>query len=220
MDELKKSVETLRNAKNKTEQIKALQNINKALLTLYEIKVGDIVIDPIVVEAYYHTSDFEDANCHQRPGQMEHMGKLYFHEAGRGGVDICLSDGSYFLSFLLKCTKVNQVFCKQIALRDTLHGKEKMMCELIFREQPKSDCAIFVPRKNLAYDTFKEEKLAAVTLSALKYKSVCESLQEGKLKTVARYFKQEGETPTEEKIKEILGYTSKEVIDTYHELCD
>ena len=46
-------VRQLENTSEKTAQVKILQEIGKKLLTEYVIKVGDITIKPLWVEAYY-----------------------------------------------------------------------------------------------------------------------------------------------------------------------
>ena len=45
-------VRQLENTSEKTAQVKILQEIGKKLLTEYVIKVGDITIKPLWVEAY------------------------------------------------------------------------------------------------------------------------------------------------------------------------
>lgn len=103
---LKKLVENLEKEDEGKEQIKILQQINGLLLTDYVIKINDdIVIKPLLVEAYYcHYGKFEDKNSYQEPGQSDHFGKLFIHPPKYSlGVDICLSaNGDYFLSFLIK----------------------------------------------------------------------------------------------------------------------
>ena len=69
----------------------------------YVIKVEGIMIEPLWVEAYYFNKNtFSDCNTHLSEKQKNRFGQLYFHEKGRGGFDICLSDSEdYYLSFLL-----------------------------------------------------------------------------------------------------------------------
>ena len=82
--------------------IKKLQDIGKKLLTEYEVKIGDFLGEPMWIEAYYYrTGVFEDTNCHKNLAQKNRFGKLYF-QSGSAGIDVCLSNGDYFLSFLLK----------------------------------------------------------------------------------------------------------------------
>ena len=94
-----------------------LQKIGAELLTKYEIRVGNITIEPLRVEPYlFKEKDFEDKFTHyitgkdkQRyygPRQRNRFGKLYIHN-GFSGVDIVLSDNDdYAFSFLVKNSRV------------------------------------------------------------------------------------------------------------------
>lgn len=84
------------------EQIRILQEIEQVLLTRYVIKVKDLVIEPLIIEAYYYNKDcFADSNTHKCCEQQQ-WNVLYRHSlksdlkaTGRmGGVDVCLSDDS------------------------------------------------------------------------------------------------------------------------------
>lgn len=81
---------------------KKLQQIIELLISKYAIKIGDITIKPIVVEAYYKNEIFDDKYTHDSPRQKNNIENIYIHEKGRGGIDLCLSDGNYALSFLIK----------------------------------------------------------------------------------------------------------------------
>lgn len=104
---------------------KELQIIGRMLVTDYVIKIGNITIEPLWVEAYYSNvaKEFADPFIHGEEEQSE-FGILYFHhktDDSRSGVDICLSlcDGSkskYYLSYLLKYTLVNGEFTTQSQL--------------------------------------------------------------------------------------------------------
>ena len=74
---------------------KELQLIGRMLVTDYVIKIGNITIEPLWVEAYYSNvaKEFADPFIHGKEEQSE-FGILYFHhktDDSRGGVDICLS---------------------------------------------------------------------------------------------------------------------------------
>ena len=56
MDNLKQKVEELEKMTDEGEIVKQLQEIGKMLLTDYIIKVGDITVEPLWVEAYYYLS--------------------------------------------------------------------------------------------------------------------------------------------------------------------
>ena len=106
---------------------KELQLIGKMLVTDYVIKIGNITIEPLWVEAYYSNvaKEFADPFIHGKEEQSE-FGILYFHhktDDSRGGVDICLSlcnedkkESKYYLSYLLKYTLVNGEFTTQSQL--------------------------------------------------------------------------------------------------------
>lgn len=93
-----------------------LQKIGAELLTKYEIRIGNITIEPLRVEAYlFKETVFEDKFIHHikknkqnyyGPQQRNKFGKLYIH-SGYTGVDIVLSnDDNYAFSFLIKNSRV------------------------------------------------------------------------------------------------------------------
>lgn len=192
--ELSELVCELKNERNEGKQIRILQKIMEMLLTKYTIKLDDMIIEPLLLEAYYYDwpdkqnppdeSDrvgrFLDDNCHGASEQKDHSMKLYFHKTGYGGVDLCLSDGPYYLSFLIKCARVNNgPICSQTALYDTLcsHGCD---ADLVLRNPPlKHNHIVYNPRKGLSKTTHQSDLLAAILIDALKYKTVQQSLAKG-----------------------------------------
>lgn len=99
-------------------QVKVLQKINHLILTEYMIKIGDLHLYPIEVEAYYYKElSFPDTTVHRNELQKNHFNQLYFHRAGRkedssllydeGGIDICLSLGDYYFGVLIRSARVN-----------------------------------------------------------------------------------------------------------------
>ena len=104
---------------------KELQLIGRMLVTDYVIKIGNITIEPLWVEAYYSNvaKGFADPFIYGKEEQSE-FGILYFHhktDDSRSGVDICLSlcdetKNKYYLSYLLKYTLVNGEFTTQSQL--------------------------------------------------------------------------------------------------------
>ena len=114
----------------KETQVKLLQEIGKELLTDYVIKVGDVMVKPLWVEAYYFNAGtgFTDASVHRNECQSQY-GVLYFHhntDDQRSGVDICLSCGEYYLSYLLKYTLVNGAFKTQAQLSSMIPQDERL----------------------------------------------------------------------------------------------
>lgn len=135
MNILKKQIRNLSevmvvgNAYEKVEE--KLQLLGKTLITNYVIKIGDITVEPLWVEAYYLNiaKRFADPFIHGNGKGKEEQSKfsiLYFHhktDDSRSGVDICLSlcnedktESKYYLSYLLKYTLVNGEFTTQAQL--------------------------------------------------------------------------------------------------------
>lgn len=158
--------------------ISKLKEIETKLLTEYVIEAEGLIIEPLWVEAYYFNKNvFSDCNTHLSEKQKNRFGQLYFHEKGRGGFDICLSDSEdYYLSFLLKRTLINGEFVKQTEVNDILkkYGKSKEELEnvkrvLVRREEKKNIKDVqYTARVGLAKPCYKDEKLAAFSLQALK----------------------------------------------------
>ncbi len=104
-----------------------LQLLGKMLITDCVIKIGDLMVEPLWVEAYYSNTakGFADPFIHGKEEQSK-FGILYFHhktDDSRSGVDICLSlcdddkkESKYYLSYLLKYTLVNGEFTTQSEL--------------------------------------------------------------------------------------------------------
>ena len=106
---------------------KQLQKINDLFLTQYKLHIYDnIDIIPLETEIYYHNEDpkniFKDKMIHKNELQKNRFGQLYFHRykkkdrndetntinITRGGVDICISEGNYYLSILLRMAIINK----------------------------------------------------------------------------------------------------------------
>ena len=119
MDILKNKVKELEIQTDHDAIVKSLQEIGKLLLTDYVIQVDDITVEPMWVEVYYYNRHcFPDPFVHQNPEQ-KNFGTLYFHhktDDQRNGVDLCLSLGDYYLSFLLKYTLVKELLRSQSQL--------------------------------------------------------------------------------------------------------
>ena len=134
MDELREIVKSLakieeKGAVGRSKRIRILQKLNEKLLSEYYIKINDnFIIEPLLVEAYYyHEGKFEDGNTHRQDNQRDRFGKLCFQDHNQcGGIDICLSCGNYYLSFLIKYSIVDRkdekgkLFCSQQKLYDEL----------------------------------------------------------------------------------------------------
>ena len=123
MDELKSIVKDLENEKGEEKQIALLQNIESKLLNEYNIVISDTTIEPLRVEAYYYPYEdkckFNDPCAHKSTKKINNFGKLYFIEERYGypGIDLCLSLGNYYLSFLIKNSRIGDTLYK-ICLTD------------------------------------------------------------------------------------------------------
>lgn len=96
-----------------------LREINRMFLRKYMIQMDECFrLYPIEVEAYYYNAPhFVDTTVHRNNLQKNRFGRLYFHRAGRaehtafrydrGGVDVCLSCGEYYLGILLRSAWIN-----------------------------------------------------------------------------------------------------------------
>ena len=159
-------VRQLENTSEKTAQVKILQEIGKKLLTEYVIKVGDITIKPLWVEAYYSDTNtgFVDEAVHGNECQKNRYGVLYFHhktDDQRSGVDICLSCGNYYLSYLLKYTLVNGTFKSQAQLSSMIpHELRDDTKNVLVRDQNPTEVIVCTKRIGIASSTYKDADLA------------------------------------------------------------
>lgn len=86
LQDLRNLVDKLEAKTYSKEIVQTLQEIGAKLINEYDIKVGNLTIEPLLVEAYYYNCDklhgFQDENCHRQPEQrgQEHFGTLYFHK--------------------------------------------------------------------------------------------------------------------------------------------
>ena len=104
MEDIKRKVEELIKLNKKEDIVKWLQEINKLFLTKYMLKIDDLCIYPIEVEAYYNGNNFDDKTVHNKPKQKNRFGKLYCHGSG---MDVCLSDsGDYAFGILIRAAYV------------------------------------------------------------------------------------------------------------------
>ncbi len=176
LEDLKLLVNELKNNTNKEEQIKILQKIGKTLITEYEIKVDGIKIEPLWVEAYYYNQDnFADCNSHLDDKQKNRFGQLYFHNIGRRGFDICLSNSDeFYLSFLLKATLIDGKFNTQTGIYNFLTANNKSKYELenkeniLIKKASPNNCKIkYAERVGITKPCYKTEALAMFSSDAL-----------------------------------------------------
>jgi len=125
--------------------IPILQKVNEYFIKNCEIHIGKDVIIPTETEIYFKNNFFYDGMCHTNSLQTNRFGMLYFHryysekseykdyavdnvicsspEKTRGGIDVCISNGNYYLSILIR--GINKPKCKgpNLVCREIL-GKE------------------------------------------------------------------------------------------------
>lgn len=159
-------INQLTSTHDKDAQVNFLQEIGKKLLTEYVIKVGDITIKPLWVEAYYSDTNtgFVDEAVHGNECQKNQYGALYFHhktDDQRSGVDICLSCGNYYLSYLLKYTLVNGIFKSQAQLSSMIpHELRGTAKNVLIKEQNPAEVMVCTKRIGIMSSAYKDADLA------------------------------------------------------------
>lgn len=159
-------INQLTSTHDKDAQVNFLQEIGKKLLTEYVIKVGDITIKPLWVEAYYSDTNtgFVDESVHGNECQKNQYGALYFHhktDDQRSGVDICLSCGNYYLSYLLKYTLVNGIFKSQAQLSSMIpHELRGTAKNVLVKEQNPAEVMVCTKRIGIMSSAYKDADLA------------------------------------------------------------
>lgn len=159
-------INQLTSTHDKDAQVNFLQEIGKKLLTEYVIKIGDITIKPLWVEAYYSDTNtgFVDEAVHGNECQKNQYGALYFHhktDDQRSGVDICLSRGNYYLSYLLKYTLVNGIFKSQAQLSSMIpHELRGTAKNVLVKEQNPAEVMVCTKRIGIMSSAYKDADLA------------------------------------------------------------
>lgn len=159
-------INQLTSTHDKDAQVNFLQEIGKKLLTEYVIKIGDITIKPLWVEAYYSDTNtgFVDEAVHGNECQKNQYGALYFHhktDDQRSGVDICLSCGNYYLSYLLKYTLVNGIFKSQAQLSSVIpHELRGTAKNVLVKEQNPAEVMFCTKRIGIMSSAYKDADLA------------------------------------------------------------
>lgn len=194
MEDLKKLIGKLQNEHDPKEQEKILQEIGAELINKYEIKIGNLTIEPLLVEAYYyHRGKFPDISAHAakksdaytyelaRQRQKNHFGELYVHYGTKDGIDVVLSTSNdYYLSFLIKNALINNEFAKQCKISEILCKKcdkcnecnKGFKCKhygkvILTTVKPKNFEIVFVKRKGLTND-YASKSLAALPINKIK----------------------------------------------------
>lgn len=230
MDKLRELVENLEKENDEKKQEKILQNIGKLLLTEYIIQIGNLTIKPLLVEAYYYNSNFKDNSVHAanesnantyelaRARQENNFSELYVHYGTKDGIDVVLSNGKYYLSFLIKNALINNKFAAQCKVSQILCGN----CDYIDKCNKGINCKyygtnilkhkdnienteiVFLRRKGLTNE-YKDKSLAALPI--YKIKNYAFTSGESKTNIVKNYIESQLKTESydEEKLKELAS---------------
>ena len=202
MEDLRKIVKNLEEEKNEDKQIGILQHIESKLLNEYNIVIKDTVIEPLRFEAYYYPFNdeckFNDPCAHKCTKKINNFGKLYFIEERYGypGIDLCLSLGNYYLSFLIKNSRIGDTYYKQMDLFDRFQDKRDEIETMDVLEKVKTKFA------------------HALLASLIELNNSSEYDFErgfGKEMMVANYMFENNIPGTDENIKALLGYRSQNV---------
>lgn len=235
LQDLHSLVSELESEYDEKKQIQILEKIGKLLLTQYEIHIdAENIIQPLRVEAYYYPflepCKFCDPCAHPSSRKIGSFGKLYFieNQFGYPGVDLCLSQGNYYLSFLIKNSQVGEKCFKQMDLFDRFCDKWKEIESLPNVLQKKSvfidDIPVFRTSRvglNIDRTKFAHELLAFVIDINRKEngKSVFGwERKYGKMRAVADYMLCHPEEDRRSQCKRLIGYYSDEVLNTLKEM--
>jgi hypothetical protein len=230
MRNLEELVEKLENKHDKKSQVRILQEIGKLLLTEYIIQIGDLTIEPLLVEAYYYNNNFKDNSVHAakesnantyelaRARQENNFDELYVHYGTKDGIDVVLSNGKYYLSFLIKNALINNKFAAQCKVSQMLCGNcdyngkcnKGMNCKyygtdiLKHKDNIENTEIVFVRRKGLTNE-YKDKPLAALPI--YKIKDYAFTSGESKTNIVKNYIESQFKTESydEEKLKELAS---------------
>ena len=196
MDELRVLVDELEKTQDKCRIVDILQQIGERLINEYEINIGGFVIEPLLVEAYYNSGAFPDDSVHAsrksnantyklaRKRQKDHYGELYVHYGTKDGIDIVLSKGDYYLSFLIKNALVHTIdlpqYAKQCKISEMLCGNcdGKASCEkgmdckyygevILKPVHAKNNEIVFVKRKGIK-NSYANTPLSALPINKIK----------------------------------------------------
>lgn len=220
MEQLKKIVEELEKEYDIKKQVKLLQRISGLLITDYAVKVCGTVIEPLWVEAYYfHKGKFEDFNCHKKPKQSGGFGKLYLHTEKKispsnrlGGVDIVLSLGDYYLSFLIKNSLCGGEFCRQVELNAMLSQREYSFenSDNVLVKLKRNHYVFFTKRIGMTKESFRDENIAVLPIDLLK-KYPFRFKERIAFEYMEEYRKNHSESECMKECKSILGYMPKKI---------
>ena len=220
MKELEKLVYELVDENNEEKQIALLQQIESKLLNEYNIVIEDPVIEPLRLKADYYPFEnkgkFDDPCAHKCTKKINNFGKLYFIEERYGypGIDICLSLGNYYLSFLIKNSRIKDTYYKQMDLFDRFQDKrnEIEIMDVLEKVKNKEKIVFKTSRVGLKKSQTKfAHKLLASVIELKNSSGYDFERGYGKEWMVANYMFENNILETDENIKTLLGYKSQNV---------
>ena len=220
MDELRKLVKNLEEENNEEKQITLLQQIESKLLNEYNIVIKDTIIEPLRLEAYYYPFKdkykFNDPCAHKSTKKIDNFEKLYFIEERYGypGIDLCLSLGNYYLSFLIKNSRIGDAYYKQMDLFDRFQDKRDEIETMDVLEKVKNKEQIVFKTSRVGLKKSKTKFAHALLASVIELENSSEYDLErgfGKERMVAKYMFENNIPGTDENIKALLGYRSQNV---------
>ncbi len=219
--DLEDLVKALEKEYDEQKQIQKLQEINSVLLTQYEIRISDNeIIHPLRIEAYYYPYNapgkFDDKFAHPSSKKVGNFGKLYFIEEKYGypGIDLCLSLGQYYLSFLIKNSYIKDKTFKQMDLYEKfkdqwaeIEAKDDILHKITNNEETVFHTVrVGLPKER----PLSKEVLASlikIDMKGANKKSLYNFEKNyGKLWTIANYLYDHPEKNNAEWIRQILGY--------------
>ena len=180
-------ISALTKLSNRQEIVRRLQKMEEVLLNEYEVHIGKVAIEPLLIESYYHHPDyFPDLCVHAATGskyaqsrQKNNFMKAYIHKPFKTGVDVCLSNSyDFYLSFLIKNARINNKFYTQYGVAEQVCstcGKCNQKVEncifnqkvvLIEKNQKKHSPIVYLPRKGI-FGKFMGEPLAALPVEQI-----------------------------------------------------
>lgn len=187
-------VNKLRESSDK-EIINLLQTIGVTILNKYVVKIDDVLIEPLLVEAYYFDEDtFRDCNTYGacdldcRKKQSNRFNQLFVHPPRYSkGIDIVLSmNDNYCLSFLIKNSLIHQkhgnkepVKCSQenlcrelttsymINLSALENYKNVLIDKKEFNLSSTNSAGLFAKRKGTTKGSHFDDRLACVLLDKI-----------------------------------------------------
>lgn len=220
MEKLKKLVCELEKEFDREKEVCILQEISAKILTEYVLDVDGTIVEPLRVEAYYfpfnEQEKFDDPCAHKSTKKINNFGRLYFIEPRYGypGVDLCLSLGEYYLSFLIKNSRIQDKLYKQVDLYERFENNQKdIESKNVLKHIDKKDEKVFfTSRVNISKSKskFANELLAAVIEinNGIKYEW---EKGYGKERMVVDYMIKNNIEPTFANIKDLIGYNSSKV---------